>query len=350
MKLSTILTISAAMMTSGVTWAASDVSNDGGTANQAAASVAAPVAATQTATIIAGSVAGAVAPAPVVAPAPGVAPQGPTSRLFDTRQMGRAAGGRFAKVGVWVEGSVTAIDKNETGLSMDGTVYTLIGGADYKFNDRGVVGLALGYDSVDIDTAFNNGTYESNGLTVAPYFGYALTPRWSIDLSGGYTWLDYDTSRNSSAVRGSFDAGRWFGSANVNGTYSHNRWRFFPRLGVLYLSETQDGYTETGAGATVVGEDSFDFGRLTGGLKLGYAFNNVLPYAKVMGEWDFTTPDSVQKANGQFSNVDDGGVVLGLGVDVFRGPFTASLEGSYNSGLRDDLDIYQGKLRLRYDF
>lgn len=337
--------------------AASDVSNSPSTANTAVASIAAPVAASQTASLIAGGATagisgggfggfGAGGTGGFGAGGTGV---GPTT--MNTRQMGKAGAAGPAKMGLWAQGNYANIDKSEVGLQMDGNVYAFVGGIDYKFNDRGVAGLSVGYENTDIDTKFNNGKFEGNGITVAPYVGYALTPNWSVDASVGHTWVDYDVSRNNDTAKGSYEASRWFGAANLTGAYAVDRWRLSPKVGVLYLKESADDYTETGAAAAgLVKGTVTTFGRASAGLKAGYAFDNFMPYGRVTGEWDFNKSNEVLKSNGQLSNVDSGGLALALGVDIFSGPVSGTVEVGYDSALRDDLDVWKGTARIRYDF
>lgn len=275
---------------------------------------------------------------------------GPTSQILNTRQMGKAGAAGAPKLGAWAQGTYVNIDKDEAALQMSGDVYNLVGGVDYKFNPRGVAGVAIGYEQVDIKTKFNSGTYEGKGYTVAPYVGYALTPNWSVDASVGYTWLEYDVSRTNDAVKGSFDATRWFAAGNVTGTYLVNRWLLSPKAGVMYMTEEQDAYNETGTSTARVDSTTIKSGRASASLKFGYLFDSFLPYGKVGGEWDFKTGDSVLKSNGQMSNVDDGGMTLAVGVDIFKGPISGTLEAAYNSLLRDDLDVWQGTARIRYEF
>lgn len=350
----------AALLAAMPAMAASDVSNSGAVSNQAVTAVAAPIASAQTASLISGAIGGAISggvgggftgggAGGGFSPSGGAVP-GPTSQLMNSRQSGKAGAAGAPKLGVWAQGTYVNIDKKEAFLGMDGDVYNLVGGIDYKFNDRGVVGVSIGYENTKLDTKFNNGTFEGNGYTVAPYVGYALSPNWTADLTVGHTWLDYDVSRNNDSVKGSYEATRWFTAANLTGNFAVDRWRLSPKVGVSYMREESDNYRETGTSTAAVEGSTIKFGRASAGVKAGYVFQNFMPYAKVTGEYDFEKPDAVLKSNGQMSNVDDGGLVFGLGVDIFKGPVSGSIEASYNSALRDDLDIWQGTARIRYEF
>ncbi len=287
-------------------FAASDVSNSGAEARQATTAVAAPIASSQTASLIGsaissgiggfsgGGAGGGFAPSGGTgggfAPSGGQTssldkPMGNTTTFANSREQGRAAGNGDKRWGAWMMGAYTAIENTQAGLQMDGSVYNLVGGLDYAINDRVVVGVSVGYESLDLDTAFNRGTVENDGFSVIPYVGIALNNTWSVDLAGGMSWLNYDVSRAGNTVTGAYDAERWLVSANLNGNYGFGRLRVLPKIGVLYLEEESDGYRES-TGANVAGGKT-KLGRLSAGGKVGYAFDSVMPFVKLIGEYDF---------------------------------------------------------------
>lgn len=339
-------------MVAGTPALASTVSNDQAKANTIVTTAVAPVASAQTASLIAGAVGGAVSGATGSvggggAPSGGFAP-GPQS--FNSRQMqGKSGGSNTADLGMWVNGIYSHVDKSEAGGEFDGDVYNFVGGVDYRITQRVVAGVALGYEHSDITTKFNSGTFKGDGFTVAPYVGVSLTPNWSADLSVGHTWLNYDTERNNNAVNGTFDANRWFGAANLNGTYTANRFVLMPKVGVMYLNEEQDSYTDS-TGAAVAGS-TIKLGRASAGGSVGYQFGSFMPYVKLIGEWDFEHPGSVALSNGTMSAVDDFGGVAGAGVNFnINSQLSGTVEGSYNSIGRSDLDVWSGQAKLRYKF
>ncbi len=337
-------------------FAASDVSNSGSLSRQAVTAVAAPIASSQTASLISGAISGAISGgAGGFAPSGGVgggfAPSsgsGPQSSLPLMSTRGMAGGGAASKFGVWTQGTYSYIDRAESGLEMSGHAYNLVAGADYKVTDTFLAGLALAWEYSDLDTDFNRGTFSGSGISAVPYIGITLTPNWTMDLSGGYGWLSYDSDRNNGAITGNYNARRTFATGNLTGSFAHNNWRFQPKAGVSYIHEFQDSYTESNGAA--VDSDTIEFGRLSGGTKIGYAVGNSVPYIKVMAEWDFLRPDAVLKSNGQASSTSDGGGVIGLGYEIYSGGFIGSVEANYNSLFREDLDLYTVALRARYAF
>jgi len=231
---------------------------------------------------------------------------------------------------------------------MNGQVGNGLIGIDHRFGKRYLVGLSAGYEAIDLETQFNNGTYKANGFTVAPYVAIDLTPAWVLDLAATYTWLNYDTTRNFGAVSSSFSGYRVMGSSNLTGSYAVDNWRIQPRFSLLYSSEHQNNHRESDG--SEVGDIAVRLGRLSGGGKVGYDVGDgVLPYVKVIGEWDFLHPGAVAKTPTLMSNVDEGGVVGGIGLEVSRGGVTGSLEVDNNSLFREDLDVWAVIARMRWE-
>jgi hypothetical protein len=271
---------------------------------------------------------------------------GPSS--FNTRQQGVAGGDGSATMGVWAQGLWANIDKTEPYMKMSGNAYSLMAGMDKLFADRYLAGLALGWENIDLTTNFNNGTYKSKGVTLAPYFAYKITPSWTVDATFGYSWLDYDTTSQYGSISSNYSGNRMMGGSNLTGVYALNNWRLQPKMSVLYTRSTQESYTDS---ANVAAESSAsNLGRLAGGAKIGYAFGNFLPYAKVMGEWDFKHPNAVLKGDGQMSIVDNAGMVGGLGLEVSKGGLTGSLEVENNSLFRQELNVWMAIARVRWDW
>lgn len=271
-----------------------------------------------------------------------------TNIPFVSTRNGRAAGNGASDTGIWAQATAARINKSEDALKMHGNVYNAVFGLDHRFTPDVLAGLALSYERTGITTAYNNGTFEGSGLAVAPYVGFELSPAWSVSFTLGYAWLNYDVERNDGAIKGSYDATRWFGAANLTGGFASGNWRYQPNIGVQWSRERQGSYTETGNLNVVANTTSV--GRTSAGSKIGYALDNGVPYVKLMGEWDFLTPESILKSSGQMSDTSRYGGVVGLGYEHYVGGFTGSAELNYNSLLRDDLDLWTAALRIRWDF
>lgn len=276
-------------------------------------------------------------------------PNQPQAFDFRLNGGGESGGDGPSRNGIWAQGMWADVDKTEQYLKMHGNVYNVTIGADHRFSDRFLVGIALGYENVDFTTTFNTGKYKDEGETVSPYFAYTLSKNWTFDAAGSYSWLSYHSNRDDGQfVSSSFSGNRVGASANMTGNFAYGNWRLQSKTGVFYSFEHQDSYTDSALEA--VDTNSFALGRLSTGGKFGYDFNGVLPYIKLIAEWDFRTPASVLKINGQQSEVDHGGGESGIGIEINRRGFSGSLEADYNSLGRQDLDVWAIIGRVRWEF
>lgn len=253
--------------------------------------------------------------------------------------------------GVWVQGGYTDVDQSTTGAAFSGDLVNVVAGYDRFVTERLLLGVAFSYETLDIDTSFlsGRGSLENDGYGLAPYIGYRFDDTWSADLAVGYNWLSYDSKVDNNTASGSFDAERWFANTSVNGIFRSANWRFLPKAGLLYMKETQDAYTQTNG--VRVAEADIRLGRVYAGGRIGYATETMMPYIKLIGEYDFKRPGAQAIGNGQFTSDDDTGAQIGAGIEFFStGPYSGAVEVGYNSAFREDLDVWNALARVRIAF
>lgn len=277
------------------------------------------------------------------------APKSNTGVAMNSRESGRAAGAADKRFGAWLQGDYTSLEYNRTVLAFDGTAYSMLAGLDYKATDRLLLGVSLGYESADITTTYNAGTLEGTGFGITPFMGFALNNTWSLSAYANYTMLEYDMTRTGNTIRGSYDATRWFMGGGLDGNYAVGRFRLMPTVGVLYLEEKSDAYRES-TGANVAGSTT-KLGRLSFGGSVGYAFESLMPYVKLVGEYDFEHPDEVSIGNGQFTQVETFGGSAAVGVRFLGASgMSGHIEGGYKSLGREDLNVWSVGGRVRMAF
>ncbi|MDD9918576.1 MAG: autotransporter domain-containing protein, partial [Rhodospirillaceae bacterium] len=173
-------------------------------------------------------------------------------------------------------------------------------------------------------------------------------PQWSIQVLGGWTNVEYDTTRNNGAISSSFDATRIFGSAAIVGNIKlTNKLVAAPKLAILHLAEDQDGTTDS-AGNVTTGE-TIDLGRISFGGTLSYLAGGVSPFIRVLGEYDYAKEDAVNLGNGNFSSDDEFGINATVGLNMnFGNGVTGNVEATSATLLRDNLDVYTVSGRIRY--
>src|SRR5690606_9381010 len=110
------------------------------------------------------------------------------------------------RLGGFAEMSYSHLRSREAGGEYVGDVKNGVAGLDYKLADNVLVGLAVGYEWTDFTTIYNRGWLEGQGVTIAPYFGYAFD-NFVLDVTLGRSWLTYDTMRGTgTAAYGSYNA------------------------------------------------------------------------------------------------------------------------------------------------
>lgn len=278
----------------------------------------------------------ATAPAAPKAPTPG-GPTGTARRL-----------GEPIPLNVWASGSVIGLDDRRDSTAFNGTITTVLGGADYLFGPNFLLGLAGGYERYRLDTTFNTGFFKGEGITVGPYAGVRVVDNIVLDAWAGATFLNYRITDEFGGDN--FSARRWFVSANLTGTWQWGRWRFAPRASIFYVEERQDGIEG------VDGSQIVRLGRLSLGPEAGYALplESERPRVELFGfakaEYDFVTDESLALASGPFRHQRWGGRVGGGTNIAWQPGFTARLMGSYNGLGQNNFDSWSGEVRIGLKF
>ena len=264
---------------------------------------------------------------------------------------GMNAGDNAYLMGAWASYSYTDFENNFIATAFDGTRHGGLGGVDISPWDSVLLGLAVGYEDNNIDTDFNRGEQETDGFTIAPYFGYVFTDTWSVDFSFGYSSLDTDQFRTlpgtTTRVTSSPDHDRWFGMLNLNGLTVYGNWIIGGKIGLLYASDTQDAFIESDG--TTVAEFESELGQWNIGADVAYSFEQFEPFARVQYENDFSQT-VIEVIGSPQPSLDDDDVLLGFGVRYFgMNNLTGNLEFTTRQG-REDYDEYDITATLRYEW
>lgn len=276
-----------------------------------------------------------------------------------TNVTGRSAGDHFANWNLWGNYTGTNFDADIPlanaldGLGNPVPLATYVGdldsfllGIDTLIGSQFVAGLAISYEQGDISTDYNGGDNESEGFTISPYAAYLFNDIFSIDVSAGYSSLDYDTDRidntNGNTIKGRFDADRWFVASNLNAIVNHGNWYFGGRIGYLYTEEDQDDYTETGGPtARTVADRHIDLSQFIASVDVTYNFGWYEPYVIVTYLNDISRDDGASAGGlpgGVESSVsDDDEVQTGIGIRLFDNDVSGTVEWSKVIG-RDTFD------------
>lgn len=253
---------------------------------------------------------------------------------------------------VWTGGSYNRVKKGDVNGRYDGDVKNGVVGYDRRVTKNLILGVATGYEQVDITTQYNSGSVEGESVSLSPYLGYVINNWLSVDATLGHTWIDYDFRRNGGAVKGNTKAGRWFGSTNLNATQRLGDFKLRGSVGYLRLYEQQDAYRDN-TGAQV--EDSqINFGQIRttvgGSYDIATSFGVLSPNAFVRMEYDTPASQSVMVGNNWMSSSDRTGAVFGIGVDAALNNDLLFNLTATSTQFRQNTEAYSLVANLRYSF
>ena len=266
-------------------------------------------------------------------------------------QTGLNAGDRIVNYGAWGSYSYSDFENDFVSTAFDGHRHNVLAGFDIIPWENTVFGMAVGYESSDIDTGFNRGNQETDGYTIAPYFGYLLTDTWSVDASVGYSRVSSDQFRTDpgtgARITSSPDADRWFGTLNVNGFTNWNNWLISGRIGLLHAKNIQESFIESNG--NFVPEFTSELGQWNVGGEAAYSYGEFEPFIRGAYERDFSMTEIGVIGGPQPSN-DNDNFLFGAGLRYFRANgLSANLEWYKRLG-REDFDEDTITATVRWDF
>jgi len=271
---------------------------------------------------------------------------------------GMNAGDNTYLYGQWGSYSYTDFENDFAPMAFDGRRHGGLVGVDVSPWEGVLFGVAVGYEDNDIDTDFNLGNQETDGYTIAPYFGGLINDTFSISMAFGYSSLDTDQFRTLPAtttrLTSSHDSDRYFGTLNLNGLTTYGNWIIGGQIGALYATNEQDAYVETNSvtgATTAVAAIETKLAQFNIGADVAYSYGEFEPFARVMYENDVNQTTEVGVlGGGPQPAFDDDDVLLGFGLRYFgANSLTGNLEFSTRLG-REDYDEYDISATLRYEW
>lgn len=174
----------------------------------------------------------------------------------------RASGGLLdARLGVFL--NITARDgdrdANQFEVGFDYEGFQALAGVDYRFTERFVGGVALGFGKIDTDLDLAAGFLDTQSFSGTVYGSFAPTENWYADFALGYMANDYDQGRvvdlrtlgTGFARRvavGSTDGTQWSVSGSTGYVFAFGATSLTPNLRMSYARTEIDGFTESGGG------------------------------------------------------------------------------------------------------
>ncbi len=204
------------------------------------------------------------------------------------------------KWGMWARGNYSfgEKDRNTSSPAFDANQWAMVGGVDYRFNDKLVGGLSLAYgqSSIDFDPR-DEGGLDTDTWAISLYGSAYAARNFYFDTIVNVAKADYGADRNITYVDGAGlvdvdahgDTDGMTYSAGLSGGYDFliGGLTLSPTLGLFYIDSTIDSFTENGAGGLNLIYDEQTFQSFTGnlGFRATYAWNLswgvLLPHLRV---------------------------------------------------------------------
>src|SRR5690606_26460067 len=189
-----------------------------------------------------------------------------------------------SRLGIFINGNVQTGDKDETaneaGFDFDG--WGITAGVDYRFTDRLVAGVALGYNESETKFKADGGGVDGDGTSLSAYGTY-FNDNLYFDFIGSRGSVDYDSARRIfySDVTGTQDltaSGRTDGDMTSLGAsfgydFHNGGWTFGPTVALNTVKVDVDPFAETGAGGLglAFGRQEAESQTIQGGFRFSYA-------------------------------------------------------------------------------
>ncbi|WP_170310163.1 autotransporter outer membrane beta-barrel domain-containing protein [Thalassospira povalilytica] len=264
--------------------------------------------------------------------------------LFDSKlQNGLAAGEDEKTYSIWANANYTYVDNDKADTQFDGDVKTLNIGADKRFTDNFLAGLSVGYSKTDIDTTYNNGTYEEDAYTLSGYALYEFTDYLNLSGMLGRAWSSIDQDRQNGATTSNLDADTTFAATTLTTSKKFDKVGVSAHLGYLWADRDTDGYIESNANVVTATSAKTDQGRIGGVASYDFAASSVMftPFVSVDYLHDFS--DEINED----ANAFDTG--LGLKVSSQDGVLEGFFQIKTQLG-RDDYSQTSGTAMVRVNF
>lgn len=165
---------------------------------------------------------------------------------------------RDSRLGIFVNGNISYGERdptqNNSGFKLD--IEGITAGMDYRFTDKFIGGVAIGYSSSDLDYANDGGVLEGSSTFYSAYTSFYSDKNYYIDSSITYADSDFDVTRHikyrdmSGIVDlrrgGSTNGEQLLATLDFGWDYNSGPWTFGPNASLSYSDTSIDGYAEQG--------------------------------------------------------------------------------------------------------
>lgn len=189
----------------------------------------------------------------------------------------------------WVEGNLGYASNSENNTS--DAFSNLAIGADYRLNERWLVGLMGNYSTIDSQTFESQPDISGQGWMAGPYAGYKINQQMFLSLKAlhGVGETHYFATPGSPLMADGLETTRWLLDATLTGNWKAGNWTVTPSAQVIHFAE-RGSQTLHGEASGAV-DARADTGRFLFGPQISYEFapsktTRITPRAAVRGLWE----------------------------------------------------------------
>lgn len=189
----------------------------------------------------------------------------------------------------WAEGSLGYAHNSKDNTS--DAFSNLAVGADYRLNERWLIGLMGNYSTIDSATFEKAPDITGKGWMAGPYAGYKINRQMFLSLKAlhGVGETHYLATAETPLMADGLETTRWLFDATLTGNWKSGNWTLSPSAQFIHFAERGSLINGEAGGAAV--RASADSGRFLFGPQISYEFTTdketkVTPRAAVKGLWE----------------------------------------------------------------
>lgn len=268
------------------------------------------------------------------------------SRLGAARPIAPAAQRSF---NAWAEGYWGWFDQNNAVGDSTGHVGVLFVGADYLVSQWLLLGAMVQYDDLNQKFEGSSTRLSNNGWLAGPYAVVRLSDSVFFQTRAAWGRSDNEITLGNSASD-DFDTDRWLVKGRLLAKWRSGDWLLSPSASVAYITEDQNGYTNT-FGDRISGR-TISLGQAKFGPEISYQFRSadsiIVPSVTLEGIWNFAQDQGALQID------DDLGSDKGIrgrveaGVMIFTSAgYSFGATAAYDGIGDGDYSSFGGKARVK---
>jgi len=234
-------------------------------------------------------------------------------------------------VNVWAYSSFTKVDNERAASAFHGDSFTVTAGGDYKIHSNKLLGLALSYSSIRIDTSFNDGDYDEDAYTISPYGIWQVNDWLTVNGTLGYTFsnIDQKVAKSTALATSDTDASTYFGSVRARATKQVDDFTLAGKLGYTGSHRDIDSFTDSAAAFTAGNTSNSSEIRAGGEGGYNYVRNDNVFFPFLKADFLYEMSDAI--------NNDPTAFDVGTGFRWFNNEagLSGALEGTVQLGRND---------------